>query len=304
MEEESNDYKHAEKVAFRERMPLKIGATADPFPFIESREHITYEFLKILNELDYPVQMSTKNPEVFLEYAEEFRGANIALTVSNSFIDDDIARQIECGAISPTRRFAAIRKLSEMGFRITVRVHPFILPYTYDNAERFVQTIKDSGAWGFMTEGLKLRVTMPEKERIIYQKIGDVFGFDIIRDFKENGAVDGGDRVYSEENKRKMLQKFTDLAGWHNLKFFNADNLVDGKYGCGCECCGTEFLRNHRIWGGCARSRAFPGSVEYSTEFGKCLVNFTRSKTNVTKTIEDVTNEYCSKVDNRIGKDI
>ena len=290
------DYNHAEEVAFKERMPLKIGACADPFPFVESTEHITYDVLKALDELDYPVQLSTKNPEVFLGYADEFKNSNIALNVSISFCDDDIARQIECGAIPPSRRFAAIRRLSDMGFKILVRVQPFILPYTFDNAERFVKTIKDSGAFGFQTEGLKLRVTMSKSEKEIYTKIEEVFNFDIINDFKENGEIEGGDRVYSKENKCKMLSRFTELANENGIKFINADNMVDGQYGCGCECCGTEFLRNHSIWGECSRAKASDiSNCKCVSEFGKCIVNFTRSKSNFGKTIQQVTEEYVMK---------
>ena len=82
----------AEEVAFKERIPVKIGATADPFPIIEKTERITYNCLKVFQKYDYPVQISTKNPEIFLSYAEDFNGANIALNVSCSFCDDDIAR--------------------------------------------------------------------------------------------------------------------------------------------------------------------------------------------------------------------
>jgi len=54
------DCNKPEEIAFKERMPIKIGATADPFPYIEKHERITYKILKLFNEYDYPVQMSTK----------------------------------------------------------------------------------------------------------------------------------------------------------------------------------------------------------------------------------------------------
>ena len=295
------DYTHAEEVAFKERIPIKIGATADPFPIIERKEHITYDVLKILSDIDYPTQISTKNPEIFLEYADEFKSANIALNVSCSFCDDDIASKIEKRAIPPSRRFEAIRKLSDMGYKVLVRLQPFILPYAYDNAERFVKMIKDSGAWGFQTEGLKLRVTMPQKEREIYSEIGKVFGFDIIEYFKNNGVIEGGDRVYNNHDKDKILTRFTELADKYGIKFYNADNTIDSKYGCGCECCGTEFLRNRRIWGGSLRARVFShnlSSEDVSHEFGKCLCNFTRSKKFASNTIEYVTDKYCTEVVN------
>lgn len=284
------DYTKAEEVAFKERIPVKIGATADPFPLCEKEERITYEFLKILNKFDYPTQISTKNPEIFLEYANEFINSNIALNVSISFFDDDIARQIECGAISPSRRLNAIKKLSEMGFKILIRVQPFIMPYTYDNAEKIVAAIAESKAFGFQTEGLKLRVAMPQKEKEIYAQIGNVFDFDIINDFKINGVIEGGDRVYNDEIKIKMLEKFHSLAQKYNLNFYNADNFIDDKYGCGCECCGTSVLRNYKLWGGCSRAQVFPINNP-SMELGKCKVNFLRSEKNIHKTIEEVCQE-------------
>lgn len=103
--------------------------------------------------------------------------------------------------------------------------------------------------------------------------------------------------MYSKENKHKMLSRFTDLAKENGLKFINADNMIDSQYGCGCECCGTEFLRNHSIWGECPRARAFDVSnCKCSEEFGKCIVNFTRSKANSGKTIKQVTEEYNLKL--------
>lgn len=272
------DYKKPWQVAFKERIPIKIGSMSDPFPLCEKTERITYDFLKILQEYDYPVQISTKNPEIFLTYADEFVGANIALNVSCSFCDDDIARQIEVAAIPPSKRFEAIKKLSDMGFKITVRVQPFILPYSYDNAERMVKMIKESGAWAFQTEGLKIKVNLPQKEKLIYKKMSDVLGFDIVDYFKQNGIVDTTDRCYNEEDTRKMLQLYTDLSIKYDIKFLNADNLIDKKYGCSAECCGTGCLRNYKIWGGNLRSQVFQEPEKYSTEIGKCLVSFVRNR--------------------------
>lgn len=290
------DFSKGAMVAFKERIPVKIGATADPFPIIEKNERITYECLKIFQEYDYPVQISTKNPEVFLSYAKDFIGANIAINVSMSFYDDDMSQQIEVGAITPSRRFEAIKSLSELGFKITVRLQPFILPYSEIVAEKFVAKLKDCGAWAFQTEGLKLRVSMSQKEKDIYSKIGKILGFDIISYFKENGDIEGGDRVYNEKDKRRMLDLYNSLSKKYGIRFYNADNLIDKKYGCGSQCCGTEVLRDYKIWGGCLRSKVFGDSGCVSSLLGKCLVNFTRKATStknyVPKTIYETTLEY------------
>jgi hypothetical protein len=99
---------------------------------------------------------------------------------------------------------------------------------------------------------------MSDKEKDVYSRIGDVLGFDILRNFKRAGNIENGDYVYSLTDKRRVLNLFTELAKKYGIKFFNADNLIDGgRYGCGCECCGTEFLRNHKIWGGCNRAQFY-----------------------------------------------
>lgn len=298
------NYADAAAVAFKERIPVKIGATADPFPMCELNERITHDCLVVFNRYDYPVQISTKNPQVFLQYANEFRRANIALNVSCSFCDDDIARQIETGAIAPSKRFEAIRELSKMGYKVTVRIQPFILPYAEKNADRFIKLLSDIGAYGFETEGLKLRVTMSATEKIIYGRIGDALGFDIIEDFKNRGVIENGDRCYNIEDRKRMLQIYTDAAEKYGVKFFNADNLIDPRYGCSAECCGTDFLRNHKVWGGARRSLAFPKNLPVSEAFGKCYVNFTRNSNNSHRTIADVCREYNEKENERLKQNI
>ena len=298
------DYTDAASVAFKERIPVKIGATADPFPMCELNERITHDCLRIFNRYDYPVQISTKNPMVFLQYANEFRRANIALNVSCSFCDDEEAAKIETGAIAPSKRFAAIKELSKMGYKVTVRLQPFILPYAEKNAERFVRLIHDCGAYGFETEGLKLRVTLSRGEKAVYGRIGEAFNFDIIEDFRTRGVIEGGDRCYGIEDRKRVLQLFSDLAKKYDVKFFNADNLISPLYGCSAECCGTDFLRNHKVWGGARRSLAIPKGLVLSEHFGKCLVNFTRSSNNSHRTIEDVCREYNNRENERLKQNI
>jgi DNA repair photolyase len=284
------EYEKSHEVAFKESMPLKIGATADPFPVCEKTERITYGILKALQKLDYPTQISTKNPEVFLDYAQEFVNSNLAFTVSVPFLGDNDARAIECGAISITRRFEAIKKITDMGIPVLARIHPTIYPYILGNAEGLVQKIKESGCWGFMSEMLKIRVVMPASEKLIYAQIGQHFGFDILRYFKEQGKVQGGDREYSHEAKQEVFDLFNKLSKQYGLKYYNADNLISNTVGCGSECCGTAMLHDYKVWRGNKRTIAFDDCKDCGTEhFQKCLCNFTRSQANRNLTIEHVT---------------
>lgn len=281
------DYNKSEEVAFKERIPLKIGATSDPFPYIEEEEKITYGFLKTLKELDYPVQISTKNPEVFLKYSKDFIGMNLALNVTITTCNDEFGKILEPGAISPSRRFEAIKELRKQGFNILVRIQPFIYPYIMDEMEELVKRIKYCGAFGFQTEGLKYRVTMPEKERVIFQKIGDYLGFDIKEYFKLNGVITGSDREYKHEIKNEVLNKFQEYANKYELKFYNADNYLINGVGCGSECCGTECLRNYKIFGLNKRTLFYNEDKNFSEHLPLCKVNFTRSKRFFGKTLKE-----------------
>ena len=147
-------------------------------------------------------------------------------------------------------------------------------------------------------------MTSSAREKAIYSRIGEALGFDILKDFNEHGIIEGGDRCYGIDERRRMLQTYTDLAEKYGVKFFNADNLIDPRYGSSAECCGTDFLRNHKVWGGARRSLAHPQGLVLSEHFGKCLVNFTRNSTNSHRTIAEVCREYNEKENKRLGQNI
>jgi DNA repair photolyase len=43
------------------RIPFQLGGMSDPFTKIESNKNVSFEYLKILKEYDYPVIISTKS---------------------------------------------------------------------------------------------------------------------------------------------------------------------------------------------------------------------------------------------------
>jgi DNA repair photolyase len=40
-----------ERIAFQERIPIKLGVVADPFPYVEKQTRITYDILKALHKI-------------------------------------------------------------------------------------------------------------------------------------------------------------------------------------------------------------------------------------------------------------
>ncbi len=244
------DYsKHPEEIAFAERIPLKIGATSDPFPYSEKKDKITYGILKVLHEIDYPVQMSTKNPSVLASYAKDFDNPNWSVSVTITTMDEKFNKLVEPGAPTAIERMKAIKELTSMGINVMVRLHPFFYPSVLNDADELVKTAKENGCWAFMTEGFKIRVSMVKHEQELIQKIGDYLGIDNIREFYKNEKnITGSDFELSEAHKKEVLDLCQSLSEKYNIKFYSGDNF-QYKVGCGSECCGTAVLRNYKILG-------------------------------------------------------
>ena len=91
----------------------------------------------------------------------------------------------------------------------------------------------------------------------------------------------------------KLAEK---LAKKYGLKYFVADNDDFGCIGSGCECCGTEVLRDYKIHGNNKRSLKFGKNTNVSDKIGNCYLNFCRGKAK-TLTI----NDYMKKIlDNEV----
>jgi DNA repair photolyase len=284
----SYDYDKANAVAFKERMPLKIGATSDPCPFIETHEKITYGFLKILHEMDYPVEIQTKNPEVLLTYCNEFVNPNWVIAVTIISADEQFVKLCEPNAISSERRLSAIKKLTANGFNVIVKIQPAIYPKIISDLPILIPQIANSGAQSFNVEGFKVRISMPKEEQALIQKIGDSMGYNV-RDFYKKQQKTGSDWELTNKIKLEYINLAKDLAQEHKLTFYVADNNM-GKIGDGDECCGTSVLRNYKVWRNNSKSNAFGITENHASELGKCKISSLglRGNKNINKTIDTI----------------
>lgn len=246
MKRESNT---ADRIAFQERIPIKLGVVADPFPYIEKQTKITYDILRILNEIDYPVQISTKNPEILVDYVDDFiidnNLPNWAISVTIITSDEEFRKCIEPYAPSIENRLNAIRKITDKGFKVLVRIQPVIYPYVMSNIDDLINKVHDVGVYGVILEGLKIKVKLDKKEQAIFQEIGDYLRYDLRQWYKENGIKTGVDYEITKEDKIKYINYTKEICNKYDMKVFVGDNNCR-EYSCNGECCGTQFLRNHK----------------------------------------------------------
>lgn len=288
------NYAKGEEVAVKERIPLKIGTVADPFPPVERQAKITYKFLQMLDYYDYPVEILTKNPEVLLSYSREFKNPNWVIGVTLISTDEEFIKACEPYAISARARLEAIKGLVSEGKKVMTDLKPAIYSKVIADLPELVRQVALSGAWAMNIAGLKIRTTMPKSEQALFEIIGRYLGMNIRDYFKAHGERTGSDWELLNEYKLQYIDLAEKLCREYHLQYLVGENFM-GKRGDSCECCGTGILRNHKVWGNNDRVRAFGGVPNASQELGKCLVNFTRNGKNANRTMDEIASEFLSK---------
>lgn len=295
--EKDYDYKKANEVAFKDRIPLKIGANSDPFPRVESQQRITHSILKVLEGYDYPVEIQTKNPGILAEYSGDFIDPNWVVAVTIISADNDFVKAIEPYAPSVDERFDAIKSLTSSGKKVIVKCQPSIYPRIITDLPKLVERIAESGAFAMNMEGLKITAFASKKEFALYSAMSNALGYDVIEYYRKNGVRKNPTAWEIGDAKQKeYLELGVELAHAHGIKFFCADDDM-GRIGDGDECCGTEVLRDYTKWCNNRRTMAFNSCTACSMNFGSCIVTneSVRNKRNVGKTFDEVVNELIEK---------
>ncbi len=105
---------------------VRLGGMTDCFQVFENAYRVTYQTIKLLNERGIHYLIVTKSDMVANDKYLEILDKNLAhIQISITSTDDKIAFEYE-KAPSTTRRIAAIEKLYELGYDVSVRLSPFI----------------------------------------------------------------------------------------------------------------------------------------------------------------------------------
>lgn len=163
------------------KQPLQIGALGDPFDEEERRTGWMLKVFELITKLEYPIRVSTKGAEVILqdEYLEAFNKASKWVWVNFSIIhpEDDVMSKIDLGAPSPSRRFEAMKKLSEVGVKTGLRYRPAIphLALKKVNGEPawkvMIDKTVEAGGVALSFEFIFLNHTANELQRRLYYKL-------------------------------------------------------------------------------------------------------------------------------------
>jgi DNA repair photolyase len=139
------------KKAIANRVPIRLGIRTEDFLPIEKKKRIALKALEVINDHNYPMMINTKSTLVaegdwFKKICEMDR--NIAIQITITSVDDKIAKAIEMAAPSSTERFAAVKKLNEVGIKCMPRIEPAMayVNITDDHIPKYVQACVEAGA--------------------------------------------------------------------------------------------------------------------------------------------------------------
>ncbi len=118
---------------------IGFGSMNDPYTIAETHYHLTGDALKIVARCRFPVHIITKSDMVLKDLATLKQinrvKARVSFTVTTT--DDDLARILEPGAPSPSRRLAAMAQLAAAGIETGVVMMP-VLPFLEDTPENIL----------------------------------------------------------------------------------------------------------------------------------------------------------------------
>ena len=94
-------------------------------------------------------------------------GAVVSFTVTT--VDDDLARKLEPGAPSPSRRLAALAAFAERGIRTGIMLMP-VLPYIEDTVENVTGVVMRAHECGATHVVPGFGMTLRDRQRLYYYR--------------------------------------------------------------------------------------------------------------------------------------
>jgi len=147
-------YKHF----YKRKFLLHWGGLADPFCNIEHKNYCAFPLIEALGDMNYPTLFSTKGAHTLLspKYQKLFqkfsKQRNFAFQISMVTGNDALARDVEIGVPSPTKRLEVIKYLSDMGYWTILRLRPFIIGITDRDLESLLERALEAGIKGVSME--------------------------------------------------------------------------------------------------------------------------------------------------------
>lgn len=210
----------------KDKRPIQYGGLSDQFDGFERKYGKTYELLKYLREINYPICFSTKAAWVFHDpkYRELFQGAdNWNVKFSIITLDENDARKIEVGVPTPRARIDAMHEYSVLGKGgSTLRLRPFIIGVSDKTYLDLIKACADAGATAVTTEFFCLEMRSINQAKEHYRVISECCGFDIVEFYRKYSSGSGYLRL-NRKIKQAYIENMQGKCKELGLRFYVSD---------------------------------------------------------------------------------
>ncbi|WP_026475795.1 SPL family radical SAM protein [Alkaliphilus transvaalensis] len=164
-----------ELISKKKKGIVATGAMSDPYNPQEKKYELTRGALKLLAKYGYGASVTTKSDLVLRDIdlykkIAEFSPAVVHFTITTA--EDHLCKLVESNVTVSSKRFLAIKKLSEVGIFTGVRIWP-ILPFINDSAENIRQLIRMSAEAGARYVSPYFGVTLRQNQQTYFYQALD-----------------------------------------------------------------------------------------------------------------------------------
>lgn len=259
-----------------DRVTWHCGGMSDPFQPIEGKYHITKQLIDVCNKYDVSILFSTKTDRL---YDADIKPNLHTFQLSVSNVEN--RKDIEKNVPDIEKRYQLYRELKKDGFRVGIRIQPFIPNVS---TLEIVKMFQDAD--NFTLEGLKLVPQNKEHKEAVLKAVGMEQS-----DFTQMGLLN-----LKPEIRLEMYQPFVDYFKEHNIPFSLADNDMHhiGTNNC---CCGDRLVAKSttfnntamcQVYGKCyAKEQIDEELFEAGVRDCKCSQLFTSNRQEGCVTVQD-----------------
>lgn len=224
----------------RAKKIMQWGGLADQFDEYERKNGVTLELLKYFDEIDYPLSLSTKatwwtKDERYMSLFRKHKH-NWHVKISIITADDEKARVMEKGVDSSTERLKAIKRLTDEGIHVTLRLRPYIIGLS-DDWKELITKAKEAGADSVTTEFFCMESRADENLKKRYKEMSKIVGYDIHTFYMENSPQNGYKRL-TRAIKLPVIKEMSEYCHELGMRFHSSDGHLRD-FNDACNCCGA-----------------------------------------------------------------
>lgn len=182
----------------KNKITMQWGGLADAFDDNEKKYGVSLKLLKFFDKIDYPLSISTKG--VF--FTKDPRYMNIIkkhthnwhFKISIITNDEKKAHLIEQDVPTPHERFKAMKRLTDAGLNVTLRLRPYIIGLS-DDYPTLIRKASKCGANSVTTEFFCLEARANKDLKQKYKQMSKILGYDVWEFYKKNSHGAGYKRL-------------------------------------------------------------------------------------------------------------